>query len=116
LKERDGIELSVSTLRRPLIAAKLWTQTRNSSEYHARWEPRGRFGELAQFDGSNHEWFEKRGPRCTSITLIDFAVCVIKRQRSCHGIEVIAANSPQAKGRFERNHGLDQDRLVVVTK
>jgi hypothetical protein len=34
--------------------------------------------------------------------------------RACDklGIEVIAANSPQAKGRVERNHGLDQDRLV----
>jgi hypothetical protein len=34
--------------------------------------------------------------------------------RACEklGIEVIAANSPQAKGRVERNHGLDQDRLV----
>jgi len=28
------------------------------------------------------------------------------------GIDVIAANSPQAKGRVERNHGSDQDRLV----
>jgi hypothetical protein len=28
------------------------------------------------------------------------------------GIDVIAANSPQAKGRVERNHGVDQDRLV----
>jgi hypothetical protein len=28
------------------------------------------------------------------------------------GVEVIAANSPQAKGRVERNCGLDQDRLV----
>ena len=28
------------------------------------------------------------------------------------GIEVIPANSPQGKGRGERNHGLDQDRLV----
>ena len=28
------------------------------------------------------------------------------------GIEVIAANSPQAKGRVERNHGVDQDRLI----
>jgi hypothetical protein len=28
------------------------------------------------------------------------------------GVEVIAANSPQAKGRVERNHALDQDRLV----
>ena len=34
--------------------------------------------------------------------------------RACDklGIEVIAANSPQAKGRVERNHGTDQDRLV----
>jgi transposase len=28
------------------------------------------------------------------------------------GIELIAANSPQAKGRVERNHGTHQDRLV----
>ena len=28
------------------------------------------------------------------------------------GIEIIAANSPQAKGRVERTHGVDQDRLV----
>jgi hypothetical protein len=28
------------------------------------------------------------------------------------GVQVIAANSPQAKGRVERNHGVDQDRLV----
>jgi hypothetical protein len=33
--------------------------------------------------------------------------------RACDrlGIEVITANSPQAKGRVERNHGVDQDRL-----
>jgi hypothetical protein len=28
------------------------------------------------------------------------------------GIELIAANSPQAKGRVERVHGTHQDRLV----
>ena len=28
------------------------------------------------------------------------------------GIGIIAANSPQAKGRVERNHGIHQDRLV----
>jgi hypothetical protein len=34
--------------------------------------------------------------------------------RACEklGVEVIPANSPQAKGRVERNHGVDQDRLV----
>jgi hypothetical protein len=28
------------------------------------------------------------------------------------GIRIIAASSPQAKGRVERNHGVHQDRLV----
>src|SRR5438045_9312889 len=28
------------------------------------------------------------------------------------GIEIMAASSPQAKGRVERNHGTHQDRLV----
>jgi hypothetical protein len=34
--------------------------------------------------------------------------------RTCEklGVQVIAANSPQAKGRVERNHGAGQDRLV----
>lgn len=34
--------------------------------------------------------------------------------RMCHalGIRIIPANSPQAKGRVERNHGTHQDRLV----
>ena len=34
--------------------------------------------------------------------------------RACDklGVQVIAAHSPQAKGRVERNHGVDQDRLI----
>jgi hypothetical protein len=34
--------------------------------------------------------------------------------RACEklGVQVIKAHSPQAKGRVERNHGVDQDRLV----
>ena len=33
----------------------------------------GRFGELIQIDGSPHDWFEGRGPRCTLIVFIDDA-------------------------------------------
>ena len=34
--------------------------------------------------------------------------------KACHklGIEILPANSPQAKGRVERKHGVYQDRLV----
>ncbi len=32
-----------------------------------------RFGKLIQIDGSPHDWFEGRGPRCTLIVFIDDA-------------------------------------------
>jgi len=172
LLERDGIEISVSTLRRALLNAGLWEQKKKSSEYRSRRMPRARFGELVQFDGSHHDWFEGRGAPCCLITMIDDATkirlsqffdeetlfgamtvlkmwiqrygipeslyCdkknafVLTREpsddeilkgivkpkshfgKACDrlGIEVIPANSPQAKGRVERNHGIDQDRLI----
>jgi hypothetical protein len=34
---------------------------------------RPRFGELIQIDGSPHDWFEGRGPRCILIVFIDDA-------------------------------------------
>jgi transposase len=44
----------------------------------------------------------------------DGEVPVSQFQRMCGklGIEVIGANSPQAKGRVERSHGIHQDRLI----
>jgi hypothetical protein len=64
--------------------------------------------EPVQFDGSPHDWLEGRGAHRCLITMIDDATKARRKQ----GIEVIPANSPQAKGREERNHGVDQDRLV----
>ena len=172
LAEEEGIQISVSSLRNLLIEVGEWKGRRQGSEYRSRRERRACFGELVQFDGSHHKWFEERGPSCCLITLIDDATntrlsrffegetivgamtvfscwimnygipealyCdkknafVLTREptdaellrgitepkshfgRACDklGVQVIAANSPQAKGRVERNHGVDQDRLV----
>jgi transposase len=73
LLEKDGLEISVSTLRRALLTNELWKQKKNGSGYRSRREPRARFGELVQFDGSRHDWFEGRGPWCCLITMIDDA-------------------------------------------
>ena len=176
LFEKDGVAISVNTLRRALLAHGLWEQKKKSSEYRSRRTPRARFGELVQFDGSHHEWFEGRGSSCCLITMIDDATkirlsqffeeetlfgamtvlkmwiaqygipeslyCdkknafVLTREptdaeilagnlkpkshfgKACGrlGIEIIPANSPQAKGRVERNHGVDQDRLVKALR
>lgn len=50
----------------------------------------------------------------TAKELLQGIVPVTQFGRMCErlGIEIIAAGSPQAKGRVERNHGTHQDRLV----
>ena len=73
LLERDGIEISVSTLRRALMTAGLWQQKKNTSEYRSRRAPRAGFGELVQFDGSHQDWFKGRVSRCCLIKMIDDA-------------------------------------------
>jgi hypothetical protein len=135
------------------------------------YQPRNRracIGELVQIDGSDHEWFEDRAPRCTLLVYVDDATSalmalyfcptesafdyfeatrryleahgrpvafysdrhsvfrVAKKDRSAGGdrdtqfgralrelnIDIICANSSQAKGRVERANGTLQDRLV----
>ncbi len=58
--EREKLIIGVSTLRRALIEAGLWEKARNHSQYRSRRIPRKQFGELIQFDGSPHDWFEGR--------------------------------------------------------
>jgi len=176
LLEKDNLKISLGVLRRALLDEGLWKKRKKTSEYRSRRTPRASFGELVQFDGSHHDWFEGRAASCCLMTLIDdatkirlsqffdeetmFAAMIvlemwIKRHgipeslycdkknafvltreptdaelmagilnpkshfgRACDrlGIEVIAAHSPQAKGRVERNHGVDQDRLIKALR
>jgi hypothetical protein len=74
LLEREGIKVSVETLRQLQISLGLWKpKTRRARRVFQPRERRPRFGELIQIDGSPHDWFEGRGPRCTLIVFIDDA-------------------------------------------
>ena len=167
-----GIEVSTSALRKVMLQTELWT-SRTYAFKHRSWrERRSCVGELVQLDGSDHDWFEGRGPRCVLILYIDDAtsrllygefvdvedtftllsttgaylgshgrplafyvdkdsIYKVNRQATIEeelqdlhpitqftramselGIEVICANTPQAKGRVERSFGTQQDRLV----
>jgi len=165
------IKLSDETLR-------LWLNKENvpydkrKGRKHREWrERKHHFGEMGQMDGSHHDWFEGRGPKCVLMGYIDDATGTvngrfydyegtmpamdsfkryIKRygmpqsvyldkhttykstakqsiedeledikpmsqfERSLAELEVtvIHANSPQAKGRIERQFRTLQDRLV----
>ena len=74
LLERDGIKVSAETVRRVQIGLGLWRpKTRRARRVFQLRERRPRFGELIQIDGSPHDWFEGRAPRCTLVVFIDDA-------------------------------------------
>jgi hypothetical protein len=176
LSKKHGIEASKETVRKWMIRGKLWRAKKEKVKQVHVWRPRrSRFGELVQWDTSEHDWLEGRGEKLYLIAMIDDATSRLfarfvrhdstaenmklvwsylekfgrpvsfytdkaslfqtaeKRKRDEPGVEKdavemprtqigralqelgitwIAAHSPQAKGRVERNFGTAQDRLV----
>lgn len=74
LAKRHGIELSDETLRKWMIQADLWKTRGHKIEQVHCWRPRrSAFGELVQWDTSEHDWLEGRGPVRYLVRLIDDA-------------------------------------------
>ena len=167
LAERHGLQVSAETLRKWMIADGLWKNRAQRRNIHPPRLRREHVGELVQIDGSDHRWFEDRGPACTLLVFVDDATGQLMQMRfvtsestfsyfealdgylkdhgrpvafysdkhsifrvakteakSGHGmtqfgralselnIEILCANSSQAKGRVERANRTLQDRLV----
>jgi transposase len=74
LWEAHGLRLSVESVRRLMTAEGLWKPRRaRQPVIHQLRERRARVGELVQIDGSPHDWFEGRAPRCTLLVMVDDA-------------------------------------------
>lgn len=176
LAEKHGIDVSKETVRTWMIRGKLWAPNKDRVQKVHGWRPRrSRFGELVQWDTSEHDWLEGRGEKLYLVAMIDDATSRLwarfvrhdsteenmkllwsylerfgrpvafytdkaslfqtagRRKRDEPGVDKdavempptqigralrelgitwIAAHSPQAKGRVERNFGTAQDRLV----
>jgi hypothetical protein len=169
LVELHGVNVARETLRKWMAGAGIWlTRDKRAAKAHQPRHRRACFGELVQIDGSPHEWFEERGPRCTLLVYVDDATGTLMELRFVevesafdyfastvtylkrHGkpvafysdkhsifritrdtatdrtkgmtqfgralndlnIDIICANTPQAKGRVERMNQTLQDRLV----
>ncbi len=168
LAELHNIYLSKETIRKLMIQAGIWIP--RAQRLKRAYQPRYRrdcYGELIQIDGSEHHWFEDRGPKCTLLVYIDDATSQLmelqfvnaestfnyfestKRYLQRHGkpiafysdkfsvfrvnakeakggdkitqfgralyelnIDLLCANTCQAKGRVERTNKTLQDRLV----
>src|SRR5579859_5948200 len=69
----QGIALCPNTLTALLKERGLWQRKRRRGRHRKRRERRSSFGSLLQMDGSHHDWYEGRGPRCVLMVLIDDA-------------------------------------------
>ncbi|MDO9028006.1 MAG: ISNCY family transposase [Candidatus Roizmanbacteria bacterium] len=172
LQEIHQIKIGRETIRAIMIRHSIWKlKKRKRSQYFSWRERRFSYGELQQFDGSYHDWFEGRNPLLPEACLlasIDDATGKItdmvmdknesveavfrfwlqyvklngtpsgiyldkfstykinhpsavdnaelmtqfKRAMKELGVNLIFANTPQAKGRIEKLFGTLQDRLV----
>ncbi|QEE43313.1 ISNCY family transposase [Rhizobium sp. WL3] len=167
LAQRDGLLVSRETVRGWMVDAGLWLSRKQRRTFHQPRLRREAYGELVQIDGSEHRWFEDRGPSCSLLVFVDDATGKLMQLRFVrsesaftyfealelylrrHGapiafysdkhsvfrvakknakggqgmtqfgralcelnIEILCANSSQAKGRVERMNRTLQDRLV----
>jgi len=172
LNEEEKIKVSRESTRQVLLESGLYAKWKKHPKHRSWREPRSREGQMLQFDTSDHDWLESRGPKLNLIGGVDDATSncpgakfaltdsaienmrVLKRIVETKGIplsfycdkdsnfkvnrpkdiqhelegkdyvlsqigraleelgvEVIYANSAQAKGRVERAWGTFQDRL-----
>ena len=68
-----GLVVDHETLRRWLMEAGIWKPQHKRETHRAARERRPRRGDLVQIDGSEHDWFEGRGPRLVLMVMIDDA-------------------------------------------
>jgi len=84
LVEEHGLRMSVETLRKWMIEDGIW-KTRAQRKKRVQ-QPRHRrdcYGELVQIDGSEHHWFEDRGPKCVLLVYVDDATSELMALRMC---------------------------------
>jgi len=95
LARRHGIQVGKETLRGWMIEAGLWqSKPQRLREVHG-WRPRrSGFGELVQWDTSEHDWLEGRGPVRYLVRLIDDATSwswgrFVERDATPHNMGVL---------------------------
>jgi transposase len=71
LVENHNISLDHETIRRWLRAKAITTSMRKKRPHRRKRERRSCCGEMLQFDGSHHDWFEGRGAECCLLNCVD---------------------------------------------
>src|SRR3990172_1798231 len=98
LTEYHNISLNRETVRQWLRQNSITTQIRKKRPHRRKRERRSCYGELLQFDGSYHDWFEGRGAECCLLNCVDDSTSKVHlkdrkstRLNSSHGYTSYAA-------------------------
>jgi transposase len=95
LAKRHSIQVSDETLRKWMIEADLWKPGSRKLEQVHCWRPRrSSFGELVQWDTSEHDWLEGRGQVRYLVRMIDDATSwswgrFVERDATPHNMGVL---------------------------
>jgi len=78
LERKHSIKKSRVAIRSIMIEQGLWKpKKRKNAEYRSKRARKDHFGEMEQFDGSYHAWFEDRAPKCCLLAGIDDAAGIV---------------------------------------
>jgi hypothetical protein len=77
---RENLEVDHETLRRWRQAVDPSTVRPRKPTYRQRRERKPCFGAMVQLDGSHHDWFEGRGPKCVLMVMVDDATNQMRAQ------------------------------------
>jgi len=113
LLELHDIKVSRETVRIAMINSGLWNGKKKRSTHRKRRQRRDMLGLMVQLDGSPHDWFEGRAPKCTLLVFIDDATSTIlwlefAESESCQSIMQATKNYIEQHGRpgcFYVDHG-----------
>ena len=84
LREREGIDIGRTTLRRMLISAGVNSPRRRRPPKHrVRRQRMPRAGMLIQIDGSYHRWLGEEGPQFTLLLAVDDATGIVVNALFC---------------------------------
>ena len=93
LERHHGIAVSRETLRKWMIGAGLWKKRKQRlQEIHIWRKRRSCFGELVQWDTSEHNWLEGRGPKIGRSSASLAGLASAKRRRSRRDIFIGSGN------------------------
>ena len=103
LLERDNLQISDETLRLWLIESGDW-EVKQHKRQHRQWRERKHsYGEMIQIDGSHHDWFEERGPKCVLMGYSDDATGKVYARFYEYEGTIPAMDSMR---RYIRNYGI----------